>query len=220
MKKVILILATVVYALGMTSCKKAPVASFTYSPATVIVGQTVSFTDNSSNSPTSRSWDFGDGGVLGTAQTVTHYYGAAGTYNATLTASNSAGSNSTSKTITVLPIVYALSGKFNATGTTTQTTPTTIVANDAYSSNVTVNSANQITIDNVDNLGVSLTSSVSSNNLHFTNSTFTANGNTYLIDADNSTFSGTTINLNFLYQYTDIGGTIHQYQCIDVLTKQ
>lgn len=38
----------------------APVANFTFSPASPTVGQTVTFTDTSTNTPTSWAWDFGD----------------------------------------------------------------------------------------------------------------------------------------------------------------
>ena len=83
MKKTILILATAAFAFGMNSCKKsdtttttptivAPVASFTYSPSFVILGNSVQFTDNSTNNPTSWAWDFGDGGIPGTAKSVAH----------------------------------------------------------------------------------------------------------------------------------------------------
>lgn len=38
-----------------------PVANFTYTPTTIVAGQTVTFTDTSTNTPTSWAWDFGDG---------------------------------------------------------------------------------------------------------------------------------------------------------------
>ncbi|MFM2224681.1 MAG: hypothetical protein RJA07_883 [Bacteroidota bacterium] len=82
MKKVILILATAIFALGINSCKKkdttpvvvAPVASYTYSPTAVTVGKSVQFTDNSTNNPTTWAWDFGDGGIPGTAKSVAHTF--------------------------------------------------------------------------------------------------------------------------------------------------
>lgn len=66
----------------------------------------VEFTDNSSNSPTSWLWDFGDGNSS-TQQNPTHDYATAGTYTVCLTASNSAGSNTTCMSVTVVFTVIA-----------------------------------------------------------------------------------------------------------------
>ena len=81
-----------------------PVASFSGSPTSGITPLTVNFTDTSSGQPTSWAWTFGDGGTS-TAQNPSHVYTAAGTYSVTLTATNTVGSNSLTKTnyITVMP---------------------------------------------------------------------------------------------------------------------
>ncbi len=63
----------------------------------VSVGQTIQFTDLSTNTPTSWSWNFGDS-TTSTAQNPTKSYSAAGTYNVTLTATNAGGSDSETKT--------------------------------------------------------------------------------------------------------------------------
>ena len=65
----------------------------------------VAFTDESTGSPTSWYWTFGDGSNA-TAQNPVHTYTAAGSYNVSLTATNVYGSNSTTKIdyITVLPL--------------------------------------------------------------------------------------------------------------------
>jgi len=52
----------------------------------------VQFTDTSKGTPTSWSWDFGDG-TTSTDQNPTHTYSTAGNYTVSLTASNKAGSN-------------------------------------------------------------------------------------------------------------------------------
>ncbi len=56
----------------------------------------MSFVDNSTGSPTSWLWDFGDGGTS-TAQNPEHAYTAMGGYTVNLTVANSIGSNTTSK---------------------------------------------------------------------------------------------------------------------------
>jgi PKD repeat protein len=74
-----------------------PVANFTSDVTSGAAPLTVQFTDISENSPTSWSWKFDDGGKS-TEQNVTHEYKEAGTYTVSLTAKNSAGSNTTKKT--------------------------------------------------------------------------------------------------------------------------
>jgi len=81
-----------------------PVAAFTGSPTTITAGQSVQFTDQSTNTPTSWSWNFGDGGTS-TTRNPSHIYSSAGTYTVTLTAINNAGSDGETKNgyITVNP---------------------------------------------------------------------------------------------------------------------
>jgi hypothetical protein len=55
------------------------------------------FSDQSTNSPTSWSWDFGDT-ETSTAQNPSHTYASAGVYTVTLTATNSCGSDDEIKT--------------------------------------------------------------------------------------------------------------------------
>ena len=81
-----------------------PAAGFSASPTTVTAGQSVQFTDQSTNTPTSWSWNFGDGGTS-SLQNPSHIYSAAGTYSVSLTGTNSFGSDAEVKSnyITVLP---------------------------------------------------------------------------------------------------------------------
>jgi PKD repeat protein len=72
----------------------APVASFYGSPTTGNVPLTVSFTDVSSNTPTSWNWSFGDG-AYSELQNPSHIYTRSGFRTVNLTATNSAGSNVT-----------------------------------------------------------------------------------------------------------------------------
>lgn len=77
----------------------APVATFTASPTTVCQGSSVTFTDQTTNSPTSWSWTF-PGGTPGssTSQNPTVIYNTNGTHNVTLTATNPYCSGTLTKT--------------------------------------------------------------------------------------------------------------------------
>ncbi|MCP4214338.1 MAG: PKD domain-containing protein, partial [bacterium] len=73
---------------------QAPVAAFTASATTVTVGDSVSFTDQSSNAPTSWAWSFAGGTpTSSTSQNPSVTYNTAGSYQVSLTASNSGGSD-------------------------------------------------------------------------------------------------------------------------------
>jgi PKD repeat protein len=73
----------------------APVADFTTNVTIGRVPLTVQFTDNSTNSPTSWSWNFGDGNYS-TEQNPVHTYTTAGYYRVILRVTNAAGYNSKS----------------------------------------------------------------------------------------------------------------------------
>jgi len=95
-----------------------PVAAFSGSPTSGTAPLMVQFTDASINTPTSWSWDFGDGSSTNaTIQNPVHTYSSAGTYTVKLTATNSAGSNTATQTnyITVssTPVVVVLPGLTN-----------------------------------------------------------------------------------------------------------
>lgn len=75
----------------------APVANFVGSPLSGNAPLTVNFTDQSTNNPTSWSWNFGDGGTS-SSQNPSRQYTSAGTYTVSLTASNSCGSDGEVKT--------------------------------------------------------------------------------------------------------------------------
>jgi PKD repeat protein len=84
-----------------SSAQALPDPHFSITPNPAIPGQTVQFTDTTLNSPTSWSWSFGDGSAVATAKNPTHIYAAAGTYTVRLTATNAAGSSSTTNTVAV-----------------------------------------------------------------------------------------------------------------------
>ncbi len=82
----------------------APVASFSASNTSICENNSINFLDQSTNSPTSWAWDFGDGQTANT-QNASHTYTTAGTYTVALTATNAGGSNTSTLTnyITVNP---------------------------------------------------------------------------------------------------------------------
>lgn len=83
--------------LTVNAVGSAPVASFSTNTTTICAGESVNFTDLSSNTPTSWLWNFGDGG-MSTSKNTTYTYNVAGTYTVTLTASNAFGSDDTIRT--------------------------------------------------------------------------------------------------------------------------
>lgn len=85
---------------GSTTPGDAPVADFVGNPTVVVEGGTVDFTDLSTNNPTSWSWNFPGGTpTTSTAQNPSVVYNTAGTYDVTLTATNSDGSDTETKTL-------------------------------------------------------------------------------------------------------------------------
>lgn len=102
------------YKLTITSqaLSSAPQANFSWSPQSPVTGQSAAFTDTSTGVPTAWAWSFGDG-MSSSVQNPTHTFSAAGTYSVTLTVSNSAGSSSTTKQVTVQPAATAPIANFS-----------------------------------------------------------------------------------------------------------
>lgn len=74
----------------------SPIVDFAASQTTIFTGGTIDFTDLSSNSPTSWSWNFGDGG-MSNQQNPSYSYSTPGTYTVTLAATNQDGTTTESK---------------------------------------------------------------------------------------------------------------------------
>ncbi|MEZ4917059.1 MAG: PKD domain-containing protein, partial [Chitinophagales bacterium] len=93
--------------IDVAAVSNPPVADFTVGNTTVCVGSSATFTNQSTNNPTSYAWTFSGGTPSTSTQanpTVT--YNTAGTYTVTLTATNADGSDTETKTnyITVSPL--------------------------------------------------------------------------------------------------------------------
>jgi len=89
-------------------------ADFTGSPTTLVIGNSVSFTDNTSCDPTSWNWSFPGGTPSSSsAQNPVITYNTPGTYSVTLNASNATGSDDETKTnyieVTEVPLNYCTS---------------------------------------------------------------------------------------------------------------
>ncbi len=76
---------------------QTPTANFTANTVTGCTPLIVTFTDQSSGTPTSWLWDLGNG-VTSTAQNPSTFYTSSGTYTVSLTVTNAAGSNTTIRT--------------------------------------------------------------------------------------------------------------------------
>jgi PKD repeat protein len=83
-----------------TASGSAPVADFTASKTSIAKGETIQFTDKSTNSPTSWLWTFGDG-TTSTQQSPSKTYNTAGNYTVSLKATNGSGNNTKTMSITV-----------------------------------------------------------------------------------------------------------------------
>lgn len=75
-----------------------PVTSFTFT----VNGQSVTFSDTSTGSPTAWQWDFGDNQTRN-EQSPVHEYAAPGTYTVNLTTSNEGGSTQASQQVVIQP---------------------------------------------------------------------------------------------------------------------
>ncbi|MCL4105590.1 UNVERIFIED_CONTAM: hypothetical protein GTU68_057465 [Idotea baltica] len=78
----------------------APNAVFAFGEAGPCTGE-VQFTDQSTSTPQSWTWDFGDGNNS-TLQNPSHIYTASGTYTVTLTVSNTLGADVSTQTVVVV----------------------------------------------------------------------------------------------------------------------
>lgn len=86
------------YSKVLFSCNNKPITKFTADATTINVGNSVHFSDSSTNNPTSWLWAFQGGNPsTSAAQNPTVSYATAGTYNVSLIATNSKGSDTLTK---------------------------------------------------------------------------------------------------------------------------
>jgi PKD repeat protein len=114
----------------------APVAAFSGAPTTGTAPLAVTFTDASTNSPTSWSWNFGDT-TTSTSQNPSHTYVNAGAYTVSLRATNAGGFDDEVKTNYITASVGSATPTFVAAGAVasnaaaiTPALPAGIVTND------------------------------------------------------------------------------------------
>jgi PKD repeat protein len=106
----------------LLSTVAAPVANFTASTTTPYIGQTVTFTDLSTNTPTTWAWSFSPstvtyvGGTNSSSQNPQVQFNAGGLYTVTLTASNAGGSDGETKN-NYISVFYAPVANFSANNT-------------------------------------------------------------------------------------------------------
>jgi PKD repeat protein len=89
-----------------------PVADFVADAVLINTNEIVTFTDLSTNTPTSWAWDFGDGNT-DTSQNPTHSYSTDGTYSVSMTASNAGGSDGEVKTDYIRAIEFDSTHLYN-----------------------------------------------------------------------------------------------------------
>ncbi len=96
----------------------APVADFSGTPTSGTAPLIVRFNDQSTGSPTTWNWSFGDGNYS-TLQSPAHTYAFAGTYTVSLNAANTAGSNLSTRSnyINVTGSIISPTASFSGTPT-------------------------------------------------------------------------------------------------------
>jgi PKD repeat protein len=123
-----------------------PVANFNATSTAVTMGNSIQFNDNTSGVPTSWSWSF-PGGTPSTStlQNPTVTYNTLGSYNVTLQATNSLGTNTITKTAYINVVNSAI---VPSTGLTSiSTCGTTIYDNGGVSSNYALSSSGILVVN-------------------------------------------------------------------------
>ena len=88
----------------VTQPPPGPTADFTFSPPGGTAPVSITFTDTSTENPTTWAWDFGDGATA-TTKDASHTYVTDGTYTVRLTVTNGSGSNFVEKTVPIEHVI-------------------------------------------------------------------------------------------------------------------
>lgn len=107
----------------------SPLAAFTFTPASPVAGQAVSFTDASTPTPSAWSWSFGDGGTSA-SQSPSHTFLASGTYTVSLQVTTASGSSNATRTVTISPSASSSAWRFAMVGDTHVTQGATDLASE------------------------------------------------------------------------------------------
>jgi PKD repeat protein len=122
---------TIAVPIAVTEALQSPVANFSANPTSGTAPLTVTFTDSSQGQIDSYSWDFnGDGTPDSTEQSPTFQYPTAGNFNATLTVTNDAGSDTIAAPIAVTEALQAPVANFSANPTSGEA-PLTVTFTDS-----------------------------------------------------------------------------------------
>jgi PKD repeat protein len=126
-------LSTRIHFINVSLSATTPVANFTSNVTSGYPHFWVQFNDTSTNTPTSWLWDFGDG-YTNASRNASHNYSSiigntSATYTVTLTTSNEAGGNTTTRVGYIT--AYPLSANFSANTTSTKI-GRTVVFNSTY----------------------------------------------------------------------------------------
>jgi PKD repeat protein len=112
----------------VAAASTTPGASFSATKTSGTTPLSVQFIDTSTNSPTTWVWSFGDG-YTSLQQNPVHTYNSVGTYTVTLTASNSAGSSTATRSGYITTTLAAPIASFSS-NITTGTVPLYVQFND------------------------------------------------------------------------------------------
>ncbi|MEI6576284.1 MAG: M6 family metalloprotease domain-containing protein, partial [Bacteroidota bacterium] len=118
---------------NLVSVSTSVVSNFTANTTSICQNGSVSFTDQSTGTPTSWAWTFGDGGTS-TLQNPTHQYLTSGIKTVSLTVTNSGGSNTMTKTNYIvvnpnLPVSVSIAASANPVCSGTSVTYTATPVN-------------------------------------------------------------------------------------------